>query len=84
MENTEQPGVGSSILKRMTVQFSIVLGHKKFTIEELMKLGPGSVVQLDRGVEDLVDIFVNEKLIARAQLVVVDGKMGVTLKELVE
>ena len=64
------------------VDIEVVVGGAKKTIGELLNMGIGSVVELDREVNDLVDIKVNGKLIAKGELVVIENKLGVKIKEI--
>ncbi|GAB6066570.1 flagellar motor switch protein FliN [Aquifex pyrophilus] len=65
------------------VDIEVVVGKAQKTIGELLGMGIGSVIELDREVKDFVDIKVNGKLIAKGELVVIDGKIGVKIKEVV-
>ena len=65
------------------VDIEVVVGKAQKTIGELLNMGIGSVVELDREVNDLVDIKVNGKLIAKGELVVIENKLGVKIKEIV-
>ncbi|MBN8828544.1 MAG: flagellar motor switch protein FliN [Sphingobacteriia bacterium] len=64
------------------VQISVLLGKSMMSVGQLLKLGKGSVVELDRKVGEAVDIFVNDRLVARGEVVIVDEKVGVTLTEI--
>ncbi|MEH0002298.1 MAG: flagellar motor switch protein FliN [Holosporaceae bacterium] len=66
------------------VKVSVLLGNSKMPVEQLVKLGRGAVVQLDKNVGDPVDIMVNERLIARGEVVMMDGALGVSIIELVK
>ncbi len=66
------------------VQVSAVLGHSKMQVSQLLKLGRGAVVELDRKVGEPIDIYVNNRLVARGEVVVVDDKLGVTMTEIVK
>ena len=66
------------------VDIEVVVGKAQKTLRELLGMGIGSVIELDREVKDFVDIKVNGKLIAKGELVVVDGKIGVKIKEVVK
>ena len=66
------------------VDIEVVVGKAQKTIGELLGMGIGSVIELDREVKDFVDIKVNGKLIAKGELVVIDGKIGVKIKEVVK
>ena len=65
------------------VKVQAVLGRSKMEIGELMRLRPGDVVELDRRVGEPVDIYVNNRLIARGEVVLIDNALGVTLTEIV-
>ena len=65
------------------VQVSAVLGRSKMDVGELLKLGPGTVLELDRKVGEAIDIYVNNRLIARGEVVLVEDKLGVTMTEII-
>lgn len=66
------------------VQVSAVLGRASMQVSQLLKLGRGAVVELDRKVGEPVDIFVNNRLVARGEVVVVDERLGVTMTEIIK
>jgi flagellar motor switch protein FliN len=66
------------------VQVSAVLGRSKMDVGELLKLGPGTVLELDRRVGEAIDIYVNNRLVARGEVVLVEDKLGVTMKEIIK
>jgi flagellar motor switch protein FliN/FliY len=66
------------------LQISAVLGRAKMKINQIVKLSRGSVIELDRKVGDSVDIFVNDRMVAKGEIVLVDNKIAVTLTELVK
>jgi flagellar motor switch protein FliN/FliY len=66
------------------VQISAVLGRARMDIGELLKLGPGTVLELDRKVGEAIDIFVNNRLVARGEVVLVEEKLGVTMTEIIK
>jgi flagellar motor switch protein FliN/FliY len=66
------------------VQVSAVLGRSKMDVGELLKLGPGTVLELDRRVGEAIDIYVNNRLVARGEVVLVEDKLGVTMTEIVK
>jgi flagellar motor switch protein FliN/FliY len=74
-------GIEAMLGVRMDVH--IVLGHARMPIAELLKLGRGSVVELDRRIGEPVDVVVNDMLVARGNLVQLAGeRIGVTLTEI--
>ena len=66
------------------VQVSAVLGRSKMDVSELLKLGPGTVLELDRRVGEAIDIYVNNRLVARGEVVLVEDKLGVTMTEIIK
>src|ERR1041384_2027945 len=66
------------------VQRSAVLGRANMQVSQLLKLGRGAVVELDRKVGEAIDIYVNNRLVARGEVVVVDERLGVTMTEIVK
>ena len=66
------------------VQVSAVLGRAKMDVGDLLKLGPGTVLELDRKVGEAIDIYVNNRLIARGEVVLVEDKLGVTMTEVIK
>jgi flagellar motor switch protein FliN/FliY len=67
------------------VQVSAVLGRATMQVSQLLKLGRGAVVELDRKLGEAVDIYVNNRLVARGEVVMVDdNRLGVTMTEIVK
>jgi flagellar motor switch protein FliN len=66
------------------VNISAVLGKSHMTVAQLLKLQSGSVLELDRKVGEAIDIFVNNRLVARGEVVVVEDRLGVTMTEIIK
>ena len=66
------------------VQLSAVLGKAQMQVSQLLKLGRGAVVELDRKVGEAIDIYVNNRLVARGEVVVVEERLGVTMTEIIK
>jgi flagellar motor switch protein FliN/FliY len=67
------------------VTVSAVLGKATIQVNQLLKLGRGAVVELDRKLGEAIDIYVNNRLIARGEVVMVDdNRLGVTMTEIVK
>lgn len=66
------------------VKVSAVLGKTHMKVSQLMKLNKGAIVELDRKVGEAIDIYVNNNLVARGEVVVVDDKLGITMTEIVK
>lgn len=66
------------------VTVSAVLGQARMPIGDLLRLAPGAVLELDRKVGEAVDILVNNRLVARGEVVLVEERLGVTMTEIVK
>lgn len=66
------------------VQISVILGSTNMQVSQLLKLGRGAVVELDRKVGEPIDIYVNNRLIAKGEVVVVEDRIGVTMTEIIK
>ena len=66
------------------VNISAVLGKAHMSVAQLLKLNRGSVLELDRKVGEAIDIFVNHRLVARGEVVVVEDRLGVTMTEIIK
>lgn len=66
------------------VQVSAVLGRSRMDVGQLLQLGPGAVIELDRKVGEAIDIYVNNRLVARGEVVLVEEKLGVTMTEIIK
>ncbi len=66
------------------VNISAVLGRANLSVAALLQLGQGSVLELDRKVGEAIDIYVNNRLVARGEVVVVDDRLGVTMTEIIK
>src|SRR5918992_2236153 len=63
---------------------SAVLGNSRMPIGDLLKLSPGAILELDRKVGEAIDILVNNRLVARGEVVLVDERLGVTMTEIIK
>lgn len=66
------------------VKVSAILGKTKMKVSQLMNLNKGTIIELDRKVGEAIDIYVNNNLVARGEVVVVDDKLGITMTEIVK
>lgn len=83
-QDAGQGGVeGLEAVHDVPVKVQAVLGRARMPIGALLHLAAGTVVELDRRVGEPVDIFVNDRLIARGEVVLIDNALGVTLTEIV-
>jgi flagellar motor switch protein FliN len=66
------------------VNIKAVLGRATMDVASLLKLARGSLIELDRKVGEAIDIYVNNRLVARGELVVVEDRLGVTMTEIIK
>lgn len=69
------------MLLGVTLRLTVELGRTRMSVEEVLKLGPGSVVELDKLAGEPVDVLINDRLIARGEVVVVDDRFGVRITD---
>jgi flagellar motor switch protein FliN/FliY len=80
----EDFGLTLEALYEVPVQISVVLGRTTMQLSQLLKLGRGAVIELERAIGEPVDIFVNNRIVAKGEIVIVDNKIGVTLTEVIK
>jgi flagellar motor switch protein FliN len=68
----------------VTVNVSAVLGKATMEVSQLLKLNRGAVVELDRKIGEAIDIYVNDRLVARGEVVLVEERLGITMTEIVK
>jgi flagellar motor switch protein FliN/FliY len=73
-----------SAVYEIPVQLAAVLGKATMPVSQLLRLGRGAVVELDRKVGEPVEIYVNNRLVARGEVLVVDDHLGITMTEIVK
>ena len=86
-EDDDQSTHGAADLEAVfdvPVQVSAVLGRSRMEVGDLLNLGPGAVIELDRKVGEAIDIYVNNRLVARGEVVLVEDKLGVTMTEIIK
>jgi flagellar motor switch protein FliN/FliY len=71
-------------IQDVPIEVTVVLGEKAITVDELLQLGKGAIVELDKKVGEAVDVFVNNRCVARGEIVIVDDKIGVTMTEIIK
>ncbi len=71
------------MLLGVNLKVTVELGRTRMTIEEILQLGPGSVVELDKLAGEPVDVLINDRLIARGEVVVIDDRFGVRITDVV-
>lgn len=81
-ESDDQSG-NLEFLLDVPVRLTAELGSCKMTMKELLDMDLGSVVQLDKPAQANVDVYVNQKLVARGEVVVAEDNFGIRIKEVV-
>ena len=82
-EDQDQQGGNLEFLLDVPVRLTAELGSCKMTMQELLDLELGSVVQLDKPAHANVDVYVNQKLVARGEVVVAEENFGIRIKEII-
>lgn len=90
--NTEGPAEGTpkhsaqdlEAVFDVPVTVSAVLGKSGMEVSQLLKLGKGTIIELDRKVGEAIDIYVNDRLVARGEVVLVEDRLGVTMTEIIK
>ena len=66
------------------VEVKAILGTAMMPISQILRLGRGAVVELDRAVGETIEIFANDRLVARGEVVVIEDRLGVTITEVIK
>lgn len=80
----ESGDVNLEYISDIPVEVTAVLGRTSMPVSQLLKLGRGAVVKLDRKVGEAIDIFVNKRLVARGEVVIVENRIGITMTEIIK
>jgi flagellar motor switch protein FliN len=85
-EDTEPSRTATDLeaVYEIPVTVQAILGKSAMEVSQLLKLSKGAVVQLDRKVGEAIDIYVNDRLVARGEVVLVEDRLGVTMTEIVK
>lgn len=83
-DEDEKTAVDLAPVFDVPVNVSAVLGKTHIELNSLLKLKAGSVVELERKVGEAIDIYVNDRLVARGEIVVVEDRLGVTMTEIIK
>ena len=83
-EVVERSAADLAAVYDVPVNIQAVLGRAHLEVSSLLRLSRGSVIELDRKVGEAIDIYVNNRLVARGEVVVVDERLGVTMTEIIK
>jgi flagellar motor switch protein FliN/FliY len=82
-QKNEGPSRRLDMLLDVPLEVQVELGRTRMTIQDLLQLGPGSVIELDKVAGEALDILVNGRLVARGEAVVVNDKFGIRITDIV-
>ncbi len=80
-QHNEQPNLG--LVLDISLRAVARLGQVEMPVSEILKLGPGSVIEIDRQIDEPIDLLVNDRLIARGEVVTIDEKFALRVTEIV-
>jgi flagellar motor switch protein FliN/FliY len=83
-EATNPDNLSLETVYDIPVQITVVLGRTSMQVNQLLKLGRGAVIELDKKVGEPIDIFVNNRLVARGEVVVFEERIGITMTEIIK
>ena len=85
-EQDDFPGSSNNLeaVYDIPVEVFAILGKTTMQVSQLLKLGRGAVVELDRKVGEAIDIYVNNRLVARGEVVVIEDRLGVAMTEIIK
>jgi len=84
IDGLERSAADLAAVYDVPVNIQAVLGRSSMEVASLLRLTRGSVIELDRKVGEAIDIYVNNRLVARGEVVVVDDRLGVTMTEIIK
>lgn len=84
LDGSQSGEVSLESIADIPVEVSAVLGRTNMPVSQLLKLGRGAVITLDRKVGEAIDIYFNNRLVARGEVVIVENKIGVTMTEIIK
>jgi flagellar motor switch protein FliN/FliY len=74
----------AGLLMDLKFQVKVLFGRTNLRLKDLLKLGSGSIVELDRAPDDVVELVINDRVIARGQVVVIEGCYGIRITEILK
>lgn len=81
LEESSDLALALEAIYDIPVEITVVLGKSRININDLLNLDKGSVVELNRRVGESVDIYVNDRLVAKGEIVIVEDNIGITMTE---
>ena len=84
VQETAKPTTEMEALMDVQVEITAVLGMSNMPISQILKLGRGAVVELNRSVGEDIEVHANNRLVAMGEVIVVDDRLGVTMTEIIK
>ncbi len=81
--NAQQANLNLDLLLDIDIPISVRMGTAKLFLKDILGLGPGNIVELEQSVDEQIDLTINDKVIARGEVVIVDGYFGFRIKEII-
>jgi len=82
-QNTVEQTPNLEALMDVMIKVSVGLGSCQMSMQDILRLNVGSVVQLDKNADEPVDLYINQKLVARGEVVVVEDRFGIKVTEII-
>ena len=82
--NAERSAADLEAVFDVPVRVSVVLGRTKMPISQLLAIDVGSIIELDKQVGEAVEVFINDRLVAKGEIVLVENRLGVTMTEIIK
>jgi flagellar motor switch protein FliN/FliY len=79
-----RPTTEAEALLDVEVEITVVLGTSMMPIAHVLKLGRGAVIELDRSVDEDIEVHANNRVVAKGEIIVIDDRLGVTLTEIIK
>ena len=83
-QGSDRPTTEVEALMDVQVEITAVLGTSLMPISQILKLGRGAVVELNRSVGEDIEVHANNRLVAMGEVIVVDDRLGVTMTEIIK
>ena len=83
-EESDKPTTEMEALMDVEVEITAVLGTSMMPISQILKLGRGAVVELNRSVGEDIEVHANNRIVAKGEVIVVDDRLGVTMTEIIK
>jgi flagellar motor switch protein FliN/FliY len=78
-----RPEAGLDLLRDVNVSVRVELGRARMYVQDILKLGPGSVVSLESLTGDPLDVYVNDRLVARGEVLVINENFAIRITEVI-